>query len=147
MSEDTITEETDSKQAENFAALREQKEALEAELRPLRAEKAVTSAGFDPATPEGKALTRLALAESDVDADKVKNLAEELGFETPSPKAELSKNERAAQEFAIRAADMEAVTTSDGPSGPDQAIKDAEAAGDWGLSARLKLQQFLASNQ
>lgn len=137
MSEETTTEEMSEKtQADNFAELRAQKEALEAELRPLRAEKAVVSAGFDPTTPEGKALTRLALTEADVDADKVKGLAEELGFEASKPKPALSPNERAAQEFSGRLSDLNSVTTSDDPgniatqiAALDQQIAQARAQG------------------
>jgi hypothetical protein len=149
MSDQTPTEEMDD-QEKNWRAMEERMKTLEAEnaaLRPLSIEKAVTSAGFGLDTPEGKALRALALKEENVDADKVKNLAEELGFETPAPKAELTANERAAQEFSARAADLNAVTASDGPPGTDQAIQEAEAAGDWGLSTRLKLQQFIAANQ
>lgn len=131
-------ENTPNSQEENFAALRAQKEALEAELRPLKVEKAVTSAGFDPTTPEGKALTRLALAESDVDAEKVKSLAEELGFDnTPPPAPKLNQTEQAMAQLADRQAQLGSVTTPDDSANRDEiaevqaALNAARENGDW----------------
>lgn len=146
MSEETqeTTEELSDKEL-NFAKLREQKEALEArvaELSPLAVEKAVREAGFAPDTPEGKALSRL--AGDNPDADAVKNLAVELGFEA-SPeeqKHEPTPNERAAQEFADRTSELSQVTTSDEPPDLNSQIAEAEAEGDWGKSMALKLAQF-----
>ena len=113
----------------------------------MKARDAVSAAGFSPDSPEGKALHRLALSEVDVDADKVKALADELGFEIVAPKPELTATEQAAVAGSQRQQDLNSVTTSDGPPSSDQAIAEAEAAGDYGLSGRLKLQQFLSANQ
>lgn len=148
MSEETV-ETQENSQADNFAALRAQKEALEAELRPLKVEKAVRDAGFDPSTPEGKALSRL--AEVDATADTVKNLAAELGFEVRST-VELNPNERAAQEFAARQADLASVTSSDALPDLNQQVAEAENAaargeGDWNTVVDLKLAQFASLAQ
>jgi hypothetical protein len=140
------TEELSDKEL-NFKALREAKEALESELatlRPLAVKDAIRAAGFDPDKPEGKALARLA---ETADAESVKALAEELGFEVPTLKPELTPTEQAAVAGAQKQAALNSVTTSDGPPSSDQAIAEAEAAGDYGLSGRLKLQQFLSANQ
>lgn len=139
MSEEN-TEKTDKDQ--NFENLRKKAEALEArvaELEPLARAKLVAEAGFAPDTPAGKALSRLAPSDADVDA--VRNLAEELGFEAAAPeekKPELSKEERAAQHFADQKADLQSVTTSDEPQTIDDdlaelqaALAKARAAGQW----------------
>lgn len=154
MSEEENTE-TQSDKEQNFAALREKLEATEArlkELEPLAVEKAVQAAGFDPNTPEGKALSRL--AGSDSDAEAVKNLATELGFEAVEQDSppDLSPNERAAQEFAERKQELDSVTQSDEPSDLGNQIAEAEAAaakgeGDWSQVTALKLQQFQQAAQ
>lgn len=128
MSEEN-TEKTDKDQ--NFEKLRQKVEALEArnaELEPLAVAKLVAEAGFAPDTPAGKALARLASSDSDVDA--VRNLAEELGFEaaTEDKAPVLSKEERAAQHFADKAADLQSVSTSDEPQDIDSQIADLEAS-------------------
>lgn len=140
------TEQTDEEK--NFAALREKVETYEAriaELSPLAKEKAVREAGFNPDTPEGKALSRLAGDEADADA--VKNLAVELGFEATtqdSPKHEPTKEERAAQEFADRQSHLSQTTVSDEPPTDLEKIAEAEAkaneTGDWSEVMRLKIQ-------
>jgi hypothetical protein len=147
MSEETTTEPTEKTPEQSFAELRTQRDDALSELRPFRAEKAVTEAGFPLDSPEGKALRALALREDGVDADKVKNLAEEFGFETPAPKVELTPNERAAQEFANRQADLGSVTTSDEPPDVATEVAELEAAGKWAEAGQRKLQQFIAANQ
>lgn len=127
----------------NFQRLREKNEALEAqiaELSPLKVAQTVREAGFDPDTPAGKALSRLADASSD--AESVKALAAELGFEAEAPTPALSKDERAAQEFGQRQSDLAAVTTSDIPPNMTDQIAEAEEAGDWNKSVGLKLQSL-----
>lgn len=146
MSEETQTDQTDKEL--NFEKLREKNEALEAqlaELSPLKVAQTVRAAGFDPDTPAGKALSRLADANSD--AESVKNLAAELGFEVVDPAPVLSKEERAAQEFANRQADLGSVTTSDEPPDVATEVAELEAAGNWAEAGRRKLQQFVAANQ
>jgi hypothetical protein len=125
MSEVTI-EEGEKTQADNFAALREKYEAAVAELRPLKARDAVSAAGFNPNSPEGKALHRLALAETDVDAEKVKALADELGFEVTPPKPELTPTEQAAVAGAQKQAALNTVTTSDEPADIASQIADLD---------------------
>ena len=140
-----VSEELSDKEI-NFEKVREQlaeKDARLAELEPLAVEKAVRSAGFDPDTPAGKALARLAVPGSDADA--VKSLAEELGFEAAS-RPVLTPTEQAAVQSADGLRDLNSVTSSDEPPTANQAIEEAQAAGDWGLSGRLKLQQFLGAN-
>lgn len=141
MSEETTTEEMSDDKEQNLAALRAKAEALEAQLaalQPLAVEKAVRSAGFDPDTPAGRALARL--TDSSADAETVKSLAAELGFEasTASPKHEPTKEERAAQEFADRTSRLNSVTTSDTPLDIDgeiaatqSALNAARAAKNW----------------
>jgi len=145
MSEETqeVVEELSDKEM-NFRKLEARAEAAEArlaELAPLAVEKAVRSAGFDPDTPEGRALTRIAA--SDADADAVKGLAEELGFEASKSQTQLSPNERAAQEFGNRTADLNSVTTSDEPQSLDQLIAEADAAGNLsqGIALRTRKSQ------
>lgn len=139
------TEQTDEEK--NFAALREKVETYEAriaELSPLAKEKAVREAGFNPDTPEGKALSRLAGDEADAEA--VKNLATELGFEASQEetKHEPTPNERAAQEFADRQSQLSQTTVSDEPPTDLEKIAEAEAkaneTGDWSEVMRLKIQ-------
>jgi len=128
MSEHDDTDLTDKEL--NFKALRDEKKALEAqlaELQPLKVAQTVRAAGFDPDTPAGRALSRLADANSDVDA--VWNLATELGFTTdddtsPTPPATLSQNERAAQEFAQRQNALSSVVTSDTPPTFDNQVDE-----------------------
>lgn len=117
----------DDKEA-NFAALRAEKEALAeqlAALQPLAVERAVRSAGFDPDTPEGKALTRLSTVDSDADA--VRSLAEELGFEAAKP-PQLNPTEQAMAQVADRSAQLGSVSVSDSPSTVDDEITGLQAA-------------------
>lgn len=123
-------------QEENFAALRAQNEALLAELRPLRVEKAVTAAGFPVDSQAHKVLSRLATADTDVEA--VKSLAEELGFEPPKPGAERTPEQRVIEQQSEIQQRLQSVTTSDEPQDLVQQIADAEAAGDVSLALRLR---------
>lgn len=112
------TQVSDDKE-QNLAALRAKAEALEAQLaalKPLAVEKTVREAGFDPATPAGKALVRL--ADESADADAVKALAAELGFETapPAERHEPTQEEKATQAFADKLSQLNSVTTSDTPT-------------------------------
>lgn len=140
MSDETqeTTEQTDEER--NFEALRKRAEAAEArvkELSPLAVAKAVSDAGFNPDTPEGKALARL--AGDNPDPESVKNLATELGFEaSQEPKHEPTPNERAASEFANRQSQLNQVTVADEPedinseiAGLETALKAARAARNW----------------
>lgn len=97
----------------NFRLLREQNEALRAEnetLRPLRIEKAIREAGFDPDSPEGKALARMAPTE--VDADAVKTLAGEIGFEAPQ---QMTAAQQEAATQAKVAGEVGKVASGDSP--------------------------------
>lgn len=130
MSEETQTTE-EKTQADNFAALRKEKEALEAqvaELTPLKVAQIVKEAGFDPDTPAGKALSRLATPDSDTEA--VRNLAEELGFEAEGQSAAptLTPEEQAFQASENRKSELQSVTTSDEPDTLDDQIAEATAA-------------------
>lgn len=132
-----MSEENNAEMSEkevNFGKLKEQhasevdelKSQLAA-LQPLAVEKAVRSAGFDPDTPAGRALARL--TDASADAETVKNLAAELGFEaSSSQKHEPTQNERAAQEFADRTANLNSVSQSDTPVDINDQIAETESA-------------------
>lgn len=149
-----MSEETTDKD-QNFEALRKKSEALEAQvaaLAPLKVAQTVREAGFDPDTPAGKALSRLADAESDAEA--VKNLAAELGFEVEEPQTQLTKEERAAQEFANRSRDLQSVSSSDNPPSFDDQMAElngliatAKAAGNHSEVRRLNQQLIAMNNQ
>jgi hypothetical protein len=118
----------------------------------LKVAQTVREAGFDPDTPAGKALSRL--ADADSDAETVKNLAAELGFEAEPPPSELTKEERAAQEFANRKADLQSVTTPDNPPNFDDQIAElngliavAKAAGNTLEVRRLNTQLVSLNNR
>lgn len=140
MSEEENTEVDEQTDKEiNFQKAREKIERLEArnaELEPLAVERAIREAGHDPFSPAGKALARI--APPGADADTVKSLAEELGFEAPPERPVLNQNERAAQEFSSRAADLASVTTSDTPPTVDDQIAEAYAEGNTKLARSLK---------
>lgn len=151
MSEENTTEEKTPEQS--FAELRAQKEALESELRPLKVERAVRDAGFDPSTPEGKALSRL--ADIEADGEKVKALAEELGFEASKPAPSLNVNETVAATLAARGAEIASVTTSDNPattvndeiSEVQAALNAARAAKNWDEAKALGQQLTRLNSQ
>ena len=152
MSEQT-TEKTDKEL--NFERLREKNEALEArnaELEPLAVARLVAEAGFAPDTPAGKALSRLTPSEADVET--VRNLAAELGFEVEEPTPQLTKEERAAQEFANRSSALNSVTTSDTPPTFDDQVNElngliavAKAAGNQFEVRRLNTQLVSLNNR
>lgn len=151
MSEEVTTETTEVEEGDwaklkqaHAAEVAELKEKLST-LQPLAVEKAVSQAGFNPDSPEGKALSRL--ADDGADSEAVKNLAVELGFEATtqdSPKHEPTKEERAAQEFADRQSHLSQTTVSDEPPTDLEKIAEAEAkaneTGDWSEVMRLKIQ-------
>ena len=125
MSEEFETDQVQSDKEANFAALRAEREALEAELRPLKVEKAVRDAGFDPATPEGKALSKL--LGSDATGEKARELAADIGWEPPQPRRELTPEERVTLAGADKIAALNASSTSDAPPNFDDLVRDAEA--------------------
>jgi hypothetical protein len=136
MSEENVevVEEQSDKEM-NFSRLREQKEALEArlaELEPLAVAQAVRSAGFDPDTPEGKALSRL--AQAGADAEAVKSLAEELGFEAGTRKPQLNEFQQEQWDAAQRQQALNSITSSDTPPTLESQIAELD----------LKIQQAQA---
>jgi hypothetical protein len=111
----------------NFANLRSQKEALEAELaalRPLKTAQTVKEAGFDPDSPAGKALTRLA---ADSDVEGVKSLAAELGFEVGNIERQPTAVEAAAVAAGDQFASFNQTTTSDEPVDVNGQIAELQA--------------------
>lgn len=133
----------------NFQKLREQKEALEAELaelRPLRVKETLREAGFDPSTPEGKALA-LAVEAGKVEADS-SLIAEYAGSEFGwQPKTALTPTEASQVEGSQRLAAARAASTSDGPPDVRQQIAEAEAEGDREKAMRLKNAALFAGMQ
>jgi hypothetical protein len=129
MSEDIaeVVEEQSDKEL-NFAKLRSRAEAAEArlaELEPLAIAHAVRSAGFDPDTPEGKALSRLATAGADADA--VKTLAEELGFEAGSKRPQLNEFQQEQWDAAQRQQNLHSFTSPDAPPTVEAQIAELDA--------------------
>lgn len=149
MSEEVETTETMSEQdPANNANLRHQLEEAQAkiaELSPFAVSETVRKVGLDPNKGDGLVLKDL--LGDDASEEKAQELVAKYGWEPASPKPELTPEESAAVAGEQRKAALLAATTSDGPPSKDQAIAEAEAAGDYGLSGRLKLQQFLSANQ
>lgn len=146
MSDEATT--TDNKEI-NFRALeaerdeiREERDALLKEVQPFRAQTAIREAGFDPDTDRGKVLTDL--LGPDDGADRVKELADKYGWTTaPATTA----TEAAQVQGAATANQVRGVTSPDEPPTLNDQIAEAEQAGNFGLSAQLKLQQFVESTQ
>jgi len=139
MSENTT--EVSEQDPANNANLRHQLEEANtrlAELEPLAVEKAIRSAGIDPDTPAGKALARIAPPGSDADA--VKALADELGFEPGSAKPVLTATEQAALSSADHMRALNDASTSEPPVTLVGLIKEAEAKEDWSTVTRLNSQ-------
>ena len=144
MSEETTTEETGEKSPEqSFAELRAQRDALESELRPLKVEKIVRDAGFDPKSGNGLALQDL--LGFDADVETAKEVAAKYGWEPaePKPQDERTKEQRVVEDQSQRFAQLQSATSSDSPPDRDQAIAEAEAKGDWNTAVNLKLQSII----
>lgn len=148
MSEETTEQQELTDKELNFEKLRQKNEELEAQIQslaPLKVAQTIRDAGFDPDSPDGKALSRL--VDQTADVDKVKEVAADIGFEPPEPKAELSETEQAVQAGADKVAALNQVTSSDGPPDDAAEIQELEAEGKWADAGRKKLQRFLAAQQ
>lgn len=132
----------------NFQKLREQKEALEAELaslRPLQTKETLRQAGFDPDTPEGKALS-VAIKAGEVEANPDQIVAyagSEFGWE---PKPRLTETEATQVEGSKRLEAVRQVTQSDGPQDTKALIAEAEQSGDWMTAMQLKVRDLAEQN-
>lgn len=132
----------------NFQKLREQKEALEAELanlRPLQTKETLRQAGFDPDSSEGKALS-VAIKAGEVEANPdqiVEYAGSEFGWE---PKPRLTETEAAQVEGSKRLEAVRQVTQSDGPQDTQSLIAEAEQSGDWYSSMQLKVRELAERN-
>lgn len=140
-------ENTETPQDRNFRLLREQKEALEAEvreLRQLRTRELLREAGFDPASAQGKAISYALAAkggDAPKDADGIRQLVE-TEFPEWKPGAQLTSDEmlRNAQQQRVEA--LRVHSQGDEPPDIDAQIAEAEAAGNWFRSGQLKLQKM-----
>ncbi len=144
---DETPEVSESDKDRNFRLLREKVAALEAELaelRPLRTGQRLRDAGFDPATPVGKAVGLLMQAQPDAVPDDVDKFREWVSTELGFAPTETGKVE-AAVGFADRLDQLGSAATSERPRSLADEIADAEKAGQWGLVARLKTRQALQS--
>jgi len=141
--------EVESDKDRNFAALRKTKEALEAELaelRPLKVDKMIREAGFNPDSDEGTAI-QYALQAKGADAPSTSDGVKEMvSSEFPgwSPKTVLSDEEIERQQAQVRLEGVRKESESDTPPDVDDEIAEAEAAGDFGKSGALKLQKMAA---
>lgn len=127
----------------NFRLLREKVAAMEAELaelRPLRADKKMREAGYDPSSPVGKAIGLLVRSTPDAVPETPEQFREwivsELGF-APVDDGKID----AAASFADRMDQVSASSTSDRSLSIDDEIAEAEKAGNWRLVAQLKTRQ------
>lgn len=129
----------------NFAALRAKLEAVEsenAELRPLRTEKVIREAGFDPASDQGKAIKYgLQVNKVEETADKVQEFAlTEFGWK---PKAQLTTEEATRQVTTDRMDSLQAQSEPETPPDTGDDIAAAEAEGDFAKSGMLKLSSYI----
>jgi hypothetical protein len=133
--------ETKSDKELNFEKLRAQNEAQEqelAELRPLRIDKSIRDAGFDPTTDKGKALSiALKAGEVETDPGRILEYAEaEFGWKPEKP---LSSTEAATVTAAAQSHQIQTQSSSDEPEDVDGQIVQAENDGDWNRAVGLKL--------
>lgn len=142
--------EAQSDKDRNFAALRKKMEAQDKELaglRPLKVDKMIREAGFDPESDEGTAI-QYALqakgAEAPSTSDGVKELVS-TEFPGWTPKTVLSDEEIERQQAQGRLEGVRKESESDTPPDVDSEIAEAEAAGDYGKSGMLKIQKMAAA--
>lgn len=141
---DETTETTEQPQASdkelNFEKLRQQREALEAELaelRPLRVKETLRQAGFDPDSAEGKALS-LAVEAGKVETDPTQ-IAEYAGSEFGwQPKTQLTETESTQVEASRRQQAVQQASVSDTPLDVQQQIQQLEQDGKWQEARSLK---------
>ncbi len=145
--EEEVEEQSDKDR--NFAALRKVKDALEAEveeLRPLKRDKMIREAGYDPDSDQGTAIQYL-LKDKGADAPSTSDGVKELvSTEYPgwTPKAVLSADEVKREQAQTALEGVRKESESDTPPDLDDQIAEAEEAGDYGKSGMLKLQRMTA---
>ncbi len=149
--EEEETEEQSDKDR-NFAALRKIKEAQEAELaelRPLKVDKMIREAGFDPGSDEGTAIQYALKAQGAEAPQTSEGVRELVSTEFPgwTPKTVLSAEEVEREQAQGRLEGVRKESESDTPPDLGDQIVEAEAAGDWEKSARLKLQGMTEAQQ
>lgn len=138
---DEQTTQPESDKDKNFQALREQKDALEAQVKELavfRNKDLLRQAGFDPDTGEGKSLLRdITAGTVDADKDKLAEYAEsEYGWK---PKATLSPEESATVSSSQHSDQLRQSASDDGPKDTiDDQIAQARADGNWELAVVLE---------
>ena len=136
----------------NFAALRKKSDAFEAEmaeLRPLKRDKMIREAGYDPDSDQGTAIQYL-LKDKGVDAPSTSDGVKELvSTEYPgwTPKAVLSAEEVQREQAQTALEGVRKESESDTPLDLDDQIAEAETAGDYGKSGMLKLQRMTAAQE
>jgi len=135
---DTTTETPAASDKEaNLAALRQQLEAANqklAALEPLQRASVVREAGFDPDSPEGKALVRMVGDETD--ATKVTEMAAEIGW---APKQTLNPAEAATVAAAQAQDQLRQVSVGDVPADDiDRQIQEARESGNWQAAVILE---------
>ncbi len=134
-------EETDV--AQNFRKLEEvnksQKEELE-ELRPLRDDKTLRDAGFDPDSDRGKALA-IAIEAGKVEADTAKLVEFAEGTFGWKPTPVLTPTETQQVTATTQAKVISTETVSDTPPNIDDQIAEAEKAGNHVEALRLSTRQ------
>jgi len=146
-SEEEVEEQSDKDR--NFAALRKKMEAQDKELaglRPLKVDKMIREAGFDPESDQGTAI-QYALQAKGADAPETSDGVKELvSTEFPgwTPKTVLSDEEIEREQAQGRLEGVRKESESDTPPDVDTEIAEAEAAGDYGKSGALKLQKMAA---
>ncbi len=151
LTSEPIEEETEeqSDKDRNFAALRKKTDALEArvkELEPLEMDKMIREAGFDPGSDKGKAIgygLQAQGADAPDDAEGVREFAaSEFNWDPTTP---LTSEEEERQQAQDRVEGVRKESESDTPPDLDDQIAEAEAAGEYGKSAMLKLQKVAAA--
>lgn len=152
---DQIEQQEDEFGSDQFVQLREAYKQAKKELKELRAFReeaeprirhaALQEAGFQPDSPQAKALLRLHEGELTVEA--LKATAEEYGITgvavDDSPGAPtLSDNQKQAIASAARGNQLAAVGAPSSPQSPHERYAEAETAGDF--AAMLAAQEEIA---
>ena len=118
-------------------------ESIEKEFKSVKMDNAITDAGFDPNSGEGKALKDLYKGELEVEA--IKQFAADYGWgETPS---EPSQEELQRQRVVSGQDSLDTVIEASVPVEPvgiDDQINQAQADGDWQTSSNLKADKLRA---
>jgi hypothetical protein len=139
-------EQEDEYGSDQFVQLREAYKQAKKELKELRTFReeaeprirhaALREAGFDPDSPQAKAILRLHEGELSVEA--IKATADEYGLsfvpsgDVEDGKPELSEEQKQAIASTARGAQLAAAGAPSSPQSPHERYREAEAANDFG---------------